>query len=142
MGKGWEEIASEGRGKIRIHPEVPFVEAPGIYRNSKMVLNIMPLFRDGSHDRIPTALLSGAAALTDPTLFLQENFTEKREIWYYDISKPELLPETVENILSEPEEVYQSVVNGKRKASAILSWDSFAKKFLQTLEEENRNTSH
>ncbi len=88
----------------------------------------MPLFRDGSHDRIPTSLANGAAVLSDPTLYLKDIFSSNEGLYFYDISHPELIPELTHDLLSDPETLYSGIVKGRQKVEQYLSWEVFVKK--------------
>lgn len=69
-------------------------------KNSKIVLNVMPWFKKGIHDRVINAMLAGAVALTDGSSYMEEVFEEGRDYVAYDINHLERLPEIVRTILS------------------------------------------
>ncbi len=117
---------------VRIYPPVSFLQCAELNRRAKLVLNVMPLFKKGSHDRIPTALLNGAVPVTDHSEFFD------REIWkdkliLYDISHPETLPHVLGDILSDPDRLRMLVENGHRYGISHLTWEQTAKEILSTL---------
>jgi len=69
-------------------------------KNSKIVLNVMPWFKKGIHDRVINAMLAGAVALTDGSSYMDEVFERDKDYVVYDINHLERLPETVKNILA------------------------------------------
>ena len=74
FGTGWEALPDPG--PHRFHGPVPFSEALALYRGAKIVLHIDPGFPDGSHERIYSAQMAGAAVVTDPdqiALLLKED---------------------------------------------------------------------
>ena len=139
FGKGWESIISEEGGQITLHNEVSFSDTAGLYRNSRFVLNIMPLFRNGCHDRIPTALLNGAAAFTDPTAYLKEIFQAGHGIYYYDISHPESIPDTLDAVISDPAAAFENLSDGITIAREKLSWPGFTDSFIKLLYDHTAN---
>ena len=58
-GHNWElfieyaKLVVPDGGKIHYHGEVFYDRLPEIYADSQIVLNILPWFKDGMHDRIP-----------------------------------------------------------------------------------------
>lgn len=93
---------------------------------AKLALNTMPWFKDGAHDRVFTAMLQGAAALTDPSIYLTEQFTDQKELFYYDLCRLEQLPELVKGLLKEPERVYAAACSGREAAVRYHTWKSRA----------------
>ena len=47
----------------------------------------MPWFKDGTHDRVFTAMLQHTLSLTDDSRYLRENFTDKKELVFYSLEK-------------------------------------------------------
>ena len=98
--------------------------------HSKIVLNCMPWFKKGSHDRIPNAMMAGAVSVTDPSEYLKEHFEDKKEIFYYNLEEIDKLPELVKSILGSADEnealresAYNKAVEGhlwKYRADEII----------------------
>ncbi len=61
FGNGWEALPVPHR----FHGPVPFREALALYRRAKIVLHICPGFPGGSHERVYSAQMAGAAVATD-----------------------------------------------------------------------------
>ena len=68
----------------------------------------MPWFKDGTHDRVFTAMLQHTLSLTDDSGYLRENFTDKKELVFYSLEKREELPELVKKLLEKPEKCMES----------------------------------
>lgn len=133
FGNGWNNLLSENTGNAVIHEPVSYEKSVRLYSDSKIVLNIMPLFKNGSHDRIPTTMLCGAAVLSDHSRYIDEYFKDR--IFYYDIESPEILPYKIKDILSKPEEAYSKITDNLIFAQENLTWDNVAKKVLDIIEE-------
>lgn len=73
-------------------------------KNSKIVLNVMPWFKKGIHDRVINAMLAGAVALTDGSSYMEKEFEQDKDYVLYDIKHLERLPEIVKKLLAEGNE--------------------------------------
>ena len=49
-------------------------------------LNVMPWFKKGAHDRVFNSCLNGAVCLTDSSSYLDEIFTDGKDILFYDLN--------------------------------------------------------
>lgn len=68
-GNGWENVQLPN-SSIKLNPSINFDSVQEKIRDSKVVLNILPNFVEGGHERIFTTMLNGAVSLTDSNLFL------------------------------------------------------------------------
>ncbi len=135
FGSGWESI--EDRGKLRIHNPVSYEESVSLCSESKICLNIMPLFRDGMHDRIPTAMLSGAAVMTDSSGYIEQEFVTNgigKELYIYDASHPEMLAQQLSDVLKNEDDLYAVACRGLNKAEHTLTWDKRVDELIGIME--------
>lgn len=72
-----------------------------LMEDSKIVLNQLAWFKAGASERIFEAMLQGAVALTDDSLYLKENFTDSVDIMFYSLSNINALPGIVRSILGD-----------------------------------------
>lgn len=127
FGKDWEQISCR-------HPEnlivtgrmVTSAECVQATAQAKLSLNTMPWFKDGAHDRIFTSMLCGAAAFTDDSRYLREQFTDMDTIIYYGLSQLEALPQQVTELLSDPQRLFGIACRGKRVAVECHQWKNRA----------------
>lgn len=101
--------------------------------HSKIVLNCMPWFKKGSHDRIPNAMMAGAVSITDPSEYLLEKFEDKKEIFYYRLSETDKLPQLVREILGSPDENTTLRKNAYEKAVNEHLWKYRADEILEVM---------
>lgn len=100
---------------------------------AKISLNVMPGFCDGGHDRIVSSMLCGTPVLSDPSIWLMENFRDGEDIFYYDNMHMEKLPETAANLLGNPKLLRVVAENGQKKALESHTWESRAGELLAIL---------
>lgn len=68
--------------------------------DAKIVMNFMPWFKDGSHERIYNSMLNGAVCLTDPSLFLEKYHKDMDTIAYFHLNDPEEASDKIDLLLS------------------------------------------
>nr|MCR4642539.1 hypothetical protein [Lachnospiraceae bacterium] len=132
FGGGWEEYANEGSGATVLHPPVNYLESVDLCQKARIALNVMPLFKDGCHDRIPTAMLNGAAVLTDHSRYLDE--TMGGELYFFDISKPWEISGIVKAILADDISIQKRTEKAYSLAREKLSVPAWAKNVKDILD--------
>lgn len=110
-GNGWEKVA-EKNDKIRLHEPVAYDMINSIMADAKIVLNDMPLFHDGSHERVFAPMQCGAVCLSDKSIFIEELFVDKRDIVFYDSQKLEEVPCLIDYLLNNQKEAKLIAENG------------------------------
>ena len=99
-GGGWEAFEEFDNPHFIYKGRTSQEECLEHMKNSKIVLNVMPWFKRGTHDRVINAMLAGAVALTDGSSYMDEVFEQGKDYVVYDINHLEQLPEIIKNILS------------------------------------------
>ena len=139
FGKQWEHLNCE-------HPEnliaggrmMTSRECVNVLRNSKIALNVMPWFKDGAHDRIFTAMLSGAVALTDDSIYLNEILTEGKNAMFYYLDRLAELPERVNGLLNQPQKAMEMVEESYLFASRFHTWEQRALELHEYISDSNK----
>lgn len=130
FGNGWENFGENMGKNLIVHENVDYEKSLDIMADSRIVLNNMPLFADGSHERIFSILASGSICLTDANPYLEENFIDKEDIFYYKWNDIAKLPELVKEILTGQFDVDRIIENGRKKAQEKHMWLNRAKEIL------------
>ncbi len=134
FGSGWDRIKEKfPESKELFHGDIDIDETMAVNRQSKIVLNILPWFKAGTHDRIETAQLNGAAVLSDDNPYLREIYRDNEQIYFYQSSNTDALPGQIKAILSDPEQLYHTMLEGKKLAKESMTWDVLADKLLEIL---------
>lgn len=100
---------------------------------SKIVLNIMPLFKAGTHDRIFAAMLNHSISLTDTSSYLDSIFSKDKDIVYYDLNEIEKLPELIKELLDNPYKMKELSKAGYEKANKNHTWENRMKQILEIM---------
>ncbi len=133
-GAGWEDINAEITSSHAIlRGDVPMIETPELYRNTKLAINVLPMFKGGTHDRIATAQINGAAVITDGNDFLRSLY-KPDEIEFFDLSEADTLADRIRQIMADPHRLYETAIKGQAVAREKLSGEPASEKLLNILE--------
>lgn len=102
--------------------------------DSKIVLNTLPWFKDGSHERVFNAMLCGAVAASETSGYLEE--TLPADSWVsFDLSEESLnsLPRRISGLLSDEERLQKIASAGHRLAAASHTWKARAGELHEAL---------
>ncbi|MBQ7563241.1 MAG: glycosyltransferase family 1 protein [Lachnospiraceae bacterium] len=144
FGVGWENLGIASKNNVRFHGSVSYFEASELCAKSRMALNVMPWFKNGLHDRIPTTMLNGAAVFTDTNRYLEDEFHTsgaKQELCTFDIGHPEQAAEIGETYLKDPERLFELAKRGNEKAVRTMTWEKRTDELLRIIAsaETNKN---
>ncbi len=134
-GAGWSILKERYSDKIELLSEkgLDIEENIKVIANSKIILNVLPGFKNGSHERVFTALMNECICLSDKNQFFAEQFIDGQEIVYYDMEHLERLPEIIHMILQNPENAKQIAVQGRDKVKDEYGFSNLAGKILNTM---------
>lgn len=107
----------------RVSPE----EILLMMENSKIVLNTMPWFRDGSHERVFNAMMCGAVAVSETSKYLEDVLPP--DTWVsFDLSPENLssLPRHIMDLLSNEDRMQQIASAGHDLAVSEHTWKARA----------------
>lgn len=88
-------------------------------RDSKIVLNSMPWFKDGNHDRICHGMLQKAVVVTETSKYIEERFTDGQELRLFTLEQLEagdIVPGIVKEVLCGPGKAAEMAECGYRSA--------------------------
>lgn len=110
-----------------------FEEGIRLMEDSKIVLNQLAWFKDGSSERIYEAMLQGAVSLTDDSIYLRETFTDMEDIRFYSLERLNELPAIVSSILADAKSTEKLRKKAYDKAIAQHTWLQRADAIIATL---------
>lgn len=134
LGRGWENHPCAGRPNVHIiSGRVPFKETLPIMKQAKINLNVMPWFKDGTHDRIFNVFLQGSLALTDASVWLLDNFENNKDIVYYELGNLEEIPGIIDYYLAHTDEAIQVIRNGSEIVRTRYTWENIVEQILMKI---------
>lgn len=135
VGKDWESLKLNSYKNVTTTlGMVSSGECIKILRNSKISLNIMPGFLDGSHDRIFSSMLAGCFVLTDESKFLSRICKHEQELAYYQVDELEKLPNLFEKYIQNTDDIAQIATCGYNFAKRFHTWQNRADKIKEFLQ--------
>lgn len=133
-GPNWLDYAAKRKiEKKLLHGEISYEKSLEIQSEHGIVLNIMPWFKAGAHDRIFTAMSAESICLTDTSEYLAQQFTEGREYAGYDLKRLSELADQVRELLSQPARMQEIAQTGYASVTACHMWKHRMEEFLQML---------
>ncbi len=125
-GPGWENCKWINHPNLDYHKNVAPEEILTIMGKAKIVLNSMPNFKNGSHERIFNGMLAGAVVVSDTSAYLEEELGKKNLLYLYDLKRQQQLPEILSNILKQPEKALQMTGRAYEEAFEKHTWQNRA----------------
>lgn len=133
-GDGWSGCDWIGLPNVRYGGRVSPEEILDKMGDSKIVLNTLPWFKDGSHERVFNAMLCGAVAVSETSRYLEE--TLPKDAWVsYGLSDASLsaLPRCIAGLLSDEERLQAIASAGQRLAEGSHTWKARARELHEDL---------
>ncbi len=141
IGEGWEKTELSSYSNVTILPGCPMEEIFDYMANSRMVLDVNPLFFDGLHDRVSAAMVNGAVCLTNmnPDASPRDEAGETPLLFYQASDLDSMLQEVQEMLAERSSKEWEArSLASVEIASAQCSWNAVAKHFLEIVKDEKR----
>lgn len=137
-GNGWEKDELAQYENIKRHGAVSYTEALDIMTNTKIVINKMPLFLNGSHERVFTAMLNGAVCCTDESGYWKQEFIDGESICFYDFQDLDNLENIIKELLLNLDKAGKIAQNGYDIAIHKHQWKNRAEQILEICNKVSR----
>jgi spore maturation protein CgeB len=131
-GNGWDK--ADFAKNFEVYPAINFNNLLEIIVKSKIVLNIVPSFVEGSHERVFTAMLNGAVAVTDRNTYYEKEFAEDKNIVMYSWGRLNELPDKIYDLLKNEEKRERIAEAGYKEATKNHTWTVRALSIIQMVE--------
>ncbi len=140
-GSGWENMPWYSSLNVTHKKNISPYELSKVMMDSKIVLNTMTWFKDGSNERIYNAQLAGALAISDTSLYLKEtqkgyvgnDDKDERNMVFYEIDKPDFLPDIIDFMLDNPDSSQKIADRGRFSALENNTWEIRSRELFDEL---------
>lgn len=129
---GWQHYIGS-QPNVTLHPAVSFTEGLNVLRKSKICLNSIPCFRNGSHERVFSGLASGALPITSDSSYWRECFDIGSELLIYKSGHWTEVNGMVKELLTNESKRVEIVTKGRTKVLQEHTWDTRAEQLLTSL---------
>lgn len=109
-GRGWDNCKCFNNPHFHYGGFVSPEDVAKMMCDSKIVLNTMTWFKDGSHDRVFNGMLARAVSITDVSGYMKETVSDKENGILFELDKIDELPDIIKNILSD-EKIAQKIAD-------------------------------
>lgn len=133
-GEGWSACDWISLPNVHYGGRISPKEVLEKMEDSKIVLNTMPWFKDGSHERIFNAMLRGAAVVSESSLYLTENLP--RDAWIpFSLDPVSLtaLPQLIADLLTDTKKLQSIASYGYQLSALEHTWQARARELHRDL---------
>ena len=122
-GNGWENFAKE-------HKNINYIGALDIKENlelikkAKVLINVTPTLRNGSHERVFTGMLNNTVLFSDRSRYYDEFFENEKDILYYSFNSLDKDIERLKSILSDDKKLFEISQNAYEIANKYHTWEN------------------
>ena len=132
-GNGFKKSPFADFSRIQIIDDISFFDTFALFRRAKITLNLLPEFKNGTHDRIYSSLLNHSLCLTDSSPLLEQQFKDGRDLIFYKYQDMDQLPDRISKLLRNPDHLAEISQNGYFQAKENHSWQARAAYLLSVL---------
>lgn len=127
VGKDWDKMeTSKPENLIYTSQMMTSADCVTVLNDSKLSLNIMPWFKDGSHDRIFSSMLASCVCVTDSSKYLDEVITPWKDYVPFSLGHDEELVCNVEKVLNDENLAEIISFEGRQLAKSRFTWKEFS----------------
>lgn len=127
-GESWRSSPFVGNESLHIHSAVAASDGLEELAKSRVSLNVMAWHKDGFTERIANSMMNHSVVVSDQSRYLREQFKDKKELFLYDLSNLEVLPDVVQQAIVHNQSVAEAAYE---KAKKSYSWEKRAEAFLE-----------
>ncbi len=136
-GEGYDQLSCSHPENLKIMGNVDSIRCLKAIANARISLNVMPWFKKGGHDRVYNTCLNGAVCLSDRSEALSRQFTDLKDIVFFDMKGEKSIRESVVEkyfkLSEHPGEMKAIAESGYENARKNHSWYERSKEIEKIL---------
>ncbi len=129
-GGGWELLGWDDHPYFHRYSFAPAKECISKMQDAKFVLNVLPWFKAGTHDRVNNAMLAHAVCVTDRSAYLEERFTDGEDLLYFSLEDIGAAAGRIKSLLHDPQRAEKIAESGYQKTVLRETWQNRAMDML------------
>ncbi len=130
-GSGWEWVPFAD--KLRVHGEVDYEEVLDAFTKTKVVFQDQAEFNNGGHDRVFTAMLNGAAVVSEYSTYLEKKFDVNKDIFLFDWKNTGSQLQIIKELISNESLRLSTAISAYGKASSQHRWVNRAASIMEMM---------
>lgn len=123
IGNKWEYFQSPYSKYLTIREQVSYKLSLEMILHAKMLLNILPNFKAGIHDRVLSAMYNKSVSITDTSTYLTERFEDGKDIIFYDMDHVDRFPDRILQLQKDVPYMEEIAEHGYQKAASDFTWE-------------------
>lgn len=132
-GASWTASPFAKHSNLIIHDQLNENEYISVLADTKVSLNISYCSKEGYSERYMYSMLNGAVCVSDESEFLCSEFSDKKNIVFYQLNCISELPKKIAWVFDHPYEAQKIADQAYEKAKAGHTWQKRAEEFLRIL---------
>ena len=133
FGESWTMSSFVKYPNLICHERVYDEDCLREYAKSVITLNVMSWHKDSFTERIANAMLQKTVVVSDTSKYLEEYFTDGKDIILFDLKEMDSLPNKIKLLLDDKEKCEKIATFGYQKAKRYHTWGKRAEDLLQKL---------
>lgn len=129
-GEGWQYLDCKQENLI-IHDRIPFDDTIPLMADARIVLNIMPWFKSGVHDRVYTAMLNQSVCLTDSSEYMDQILEDGKNAILFSLDRLDELPDKLHDYMQRPELLKDIAMQGFFTVKDAHTWQHRTFEFIE-----------
>lgn len=122
-GNGWENFVKEYKN-INYIGALDIQDNLELIKKAKVLVNVTPTLRNGSHERVFTGMLNNTVIFSDKSSYYDEFFEDKKNILYYSFNSLDKDIEKLKEILDDDKKLYEMSQNAFEIANKYHTWEN------------------
>lgn len=113
------------------HGPVDYQEILEVMAQAKIVINDLPYFKNGSHERVFSAMLNGALIISNTNNYSYNMYKDGESIIFYDVNDQKDYVDKVKYYLANENERSRIAENAYKITSEYNTWENRANEILE-----------
>lgn len=130
-GAGFDKISCKKPENIILMGPTDTAGCLDALAKAKIALNVMPWFKNGSHDRVYSAMLNHAVCVTDESTYLREQLKNEQQVIFYSLQDYCQLPEQIKKLLADQSRMEAIAQQGFAYAKEHHTWKERGEEILR-----------
>lgn len=141
FGNSWKNSPLAKYPNLIILEQLNESEYISVMQNAKISLNLSYCNHNSLSERYSYTMLNGAVCVSDITTYLSMEFSDGHDIIFYQLDQLNNLPKKIRFLLNNPKTCQKIASSAYKKAIQKHTWDERAKRFLEILDELQKQSS-
>ena len=137
FGDGWYNvpIVRDNIGKcVRLHKGTSYQEALDLMARAKVVFQDQAEFNNGAHDRVFSAMLSGAVVVSEYSSYLDKEFSNGKDIFMYDWKNGISQVNVINELINDESKRLSAAVSAYGKVNERHRWMNRAQSIVEAMD--------